>query len=121
MGVIPLTCRTGKMTSRQLRNRITIQSGTANTNGNPGLDWSSPTTVHATRAHKKPARGNERQSGSQVVAIRGTVYTIRYVDGITPQMRVKDGSLVRNITYVNVDMDNGRQEWLELHCLEDAG
>jgi head-tail adaptor len=106
------------VSANDLRNPITIQTPTAATDGSPTVaSWS---TFHKTRAHKKESARGESMRGVMVTAIRGTVYTIRYKSGITPQMRIVDGSTTRNITDV-VDPDNGRREWLVISCLEDEG
>lgn len=117
-----MRCGCDKTDVRAFRNRVDIQSGTAWTDGNPGLDWSSPTiTVRGWRCEKKEFVKGESPQAGQVTAIRRTVYKGRHPGvTITPQMRISDGTTTRNITDV-IDPGNGRGEFIEVHCLENAG
>lgn len=110
-------CKSTGSRARGYRNPITIEEATLSTDGENTPTWSTYLETHAKREEKP--RG-ERTRGVGQVSVRSTVYTIRYASGITPQMRIVDGSTTRGITDV-VDRWNGRQVELELHCLEDGG
>lgn len=120
-------CTKTQVSGRQLDRRLKIESATANTDGNPGVSWTSPTVEWTGRGMKRKGvpRG-ERVAGALTVATIATRYLIPYdstAAAITPQMRVvdQDENKTRNLTDVVIDPDGTYLEWIELVCLEDAG
>lgn len=103
------------MRAGQLRQRVTIQQGTAAKDeyGEDILTWSTFATVWA---RVEPLKGDEFLAARQAaaVAMLDTRITIRYVSGVTPEMRVSyDGNLY-NIEAV-IDPDERHIE-MQLMC-----
>lgn len=71
-----------------LNQRITIQSATSaqDAAGQPILTWSS--FAAALPAKVESVAGGETIRGRQVVATATTMFTVRYLAGVTPRMRV---------------------------------
>ena len=98
-----------------MRNRVSIQSRTESRDAHGGIAETWATTALA-YADIQPIRGREFFSAEAVNSDVTHKVTIRYREGITPQMRVLFGSRALNITSViNV---NERSDCLELMCRE---
>lgn len=80
----------------QLDRRITIEAltETKESDGSIVSTWTVLWDVWAERAIK---RGREYFEAGRVLAEQRTVYRVRYLDGIGPRMRLRDGSRVFDI------------------------
>lgn len=70
--------------------------------------WADFASVWASR---NDVRGTERFSAEQPFAARTARYRLRYVAGITEEMRIVDDGVTYDIIGI---ADNGRQGWVEL-------
>ena len=76
----------------------------------PVETWFTQVTLPAS---KKSVRGDERFSGDQTVASMDTIFSIRYMPGITSQNRI----VCEGIEYdIVAPVELGRREGLELYC-----
>lgn len=99
----------------QLRHRVTIQQLTRveDEGGGYAEVWTEVATVWAAI---KPLRGNERYEAQQVQSTLTHKVTIRYREGIKPQMRLTYKGRIFDIESV-IDIEE-RHRWLELLCSE---
>jgi SPP1 family predicted phage head-tail adaptor len=104
------------MRAGRLRHVIVIeqQSGSQDEYGAPGVTWSTFATV---RAGVEPTMGKERFATAQTVAEADTVFTIRYLAGVLPTMRILHDGRVFNIAAPAMDPD-GRKRELRLLATE---
>ena len=87
---------------------ITLDSET----GQPIASWqiflqSVPAAYHS-------VRGGENFRGGQVEAGISAVFTMRYQQGISPQMRVRFDGVIYNIAFVSPVV--GSKRYLDLYC-----
>jgi SPP1 family predicted phage head-tail adaptor len=98
-----------------MRHRIIVQQmvETADTTtGQPTRTWSSfASNVPAMFSDR---RGGENLRGSQLEAQAQAVFTVRYLPGYSPLMRVYFDGQYYGIT--NVRQVAGQKRYLELHC-----
>lgn len=98
----------------QLKYKITIESptSTADSYGAPSITWSKFTAVYAAKRH---ISARERFRADRFVSENIAIFSIRWVAGITTQMRIKfhNGSsyIYYQIKGVN-EVDKRR--WLEI-------
>jgi SPP1 family predicted phage head-tail adaptor len=103
------------MNAGELRQKLTIQTLTRTPDGYGGYTkaWNDFAT---TWAKIQPLRGDERYKAQQVMNTVSHKITLRYLDGIKPQMRAISGSRIFNIlAVINVEEKN---ELIELLCEE---
>ena len=76
------------MRAGQLRNRITLQVATTTQDaaGQPIVTWG--TLLDHVPARVEAVGGGETLRGRQVIATATTLFTIRYLAGVTPRHRV---------------------------------
>ena len=98
-----------------LRHRATIQQLVNIDDGAGGSieTWENVATVWAAI---EPLRGNERYTAQQVQSTLTHKVTIRYREGIKPQMRLTYEGRIFDIESV-IDIEE-RHRWLELLCSE---
>lgn len=102
------------MNAGKLRKAITIQqhTNTSDEYGAQVLTWSSFGTDRW--AQIEPLNGREYFAGQQFQSKVDTRFTIRYVSGITPKMRVFYNSMAYDIeAIINIDE---RNKTLQLMC-----
>ncbi len=103
--------------SGRLRFRITIEQAleVQNEYGEVERTWS----MFAIRwSDVQPLRGNERVEADQTNSQVSHKVTVRYLEGITPKMRILFGARVLNIeSIINID---GRNRTMELMCREES-
>lgn len=111
------------MKAGELSDQVTIQqnSATADSLGTkaPG-SWSAITGGSNLWAKIRPAGGREYLNGEKVDASISHVVTLRYLEGVTPRMRLVTaiGSRVLRIaSVINVDEAD---EMLQLQCVEEV-
>lgn len=100
-----------------LDRRITIEQATKaqNARGEVVLTW--PGTTFATLwGQKTRTGGGERQEGRQQHAVGSYHWLVRYISGVTTEMRVNDGGVYADI--VEVDESRRRQGELHLEVVE---
>jgi SPP1 family predicted phage head-tail adaptor len=98
-----------------LRSRWTLQRKlvTRSASGDEVVTWSDVATIWA---DERPTSGTERLRDAAELAQLTTTFSIRYRNGVTPQMRVTRDSRTLDIQQVvNVD---GRKRELQLVCSE---
>lgn len=76
------------MRAGQLRNRITIQSSTATPDAAGQLTRTWSTFAASVPAKVESVTGGETLRGRQIAAETKIVFTVRYLAGVTAQMRV---------------------------------
>lgn len=108
----------------ELREKITIQQkmeAAAGDRGQPKYVWSTFTTGYAAFSSLTPS-DKEVLGGKQLVVIGDVMITIRYVSGVTEQMRVQD-SYGTNYSILAILRGEGadRYFWARLHCREESG
>jgi SPP1 family predicted phage head-tail adaptor len=105
------------MQSGKLRHQLVIQqkSVTRDNYGGEVVTWASFAEVWG---EKRPLRGREYVALQAAQSEIQTRFVVRYVAGVTPQMRILDGSDVHEIVEV-IDV-NGRNRELELMCRGSA-
>ncbi|WP_434642754.1 phage head closure protein [Thermoanaerobacterium thermosaccharolyticum] len=103
------------MNAGKLRHRATIQQLVSTDDGAGGSieTWQDIVTVWAAI---EPLRGNERYTAQQVQSTLSHKVTIRYREGIKPQMRLTYKGRVFEVESV-IDVEE-RHQWLELLCSE---
>lgn len=103
------------MNTGKLRHRATIQQLVNIDDGAGGSieTWQDIATVWAAI---EPLRGNERYTAQQVQSTLSHKVTIRYREGIKPQMRLTYKGRVFEVESV-IDVEE-RHQWLELLCSE---
>lgn len=103
------------MNAGKLRHRATIQQLVNTDDGAGGSieTWQNVATVWAAI---EPLRGNERYTAQQVQSTLTHKVTIRYREGIKPQMRLTYKGRIFDIESV-IDIEE-RHRWLELFCSE---
>lgn len=103
------------MNTGKLRHRATIQQLVSTDDGAGGSieTWQNVATVWAAI---EPLRGNERYTAQQVQSTLTHKVTIRYREGIKPQMRLTYKGRIFDIESV-IDIEE-RHRWLELLCSE---
>ncbi len=103
------------MSVGKLRHRVTIQQLVNTDDGAGGSieTWQNVATVWAAI---EPLRGNERYAAQQVQSTLTHKVTIRYREGIKPQMRLTYKGRIFDIESV-IDIEE-RHHWLELFCSE---
>lgn len=101
------------MQAGRLRHPLVIQqkSVTRDDHGGEVVTW---TTFASVWGECRPLRGREFAALRAAQAEISTRFVIRYVAGVTPAMRVQNGSDVHDILEV-IDV-NGRHKELELMC-----
>jgi SPP1 family predicted phage head-tail adaptor len=94
----------------RLDRKITIESVTETRDGvgQPTETWSTFATVWAT---KKEMGGKEMMAANQTVAESAAIFTIRYLSGVTPKMRINYGGNIYDILSI---AEKGRQNYLEI-------
>lgn len=100
-----------------LRHQITIESPTRTQDslGEPLLTWS---TFATTRASVEPLRGMELIQAAGVEANITHRVTIRFRDGLRPDMRIRHRGRVLNIVSVS-DIEE-RERRIEIMCKEQV-
>lgn len=100
------------MRAGRLRRQITIEVGTAtqDATGQEILSWATFATV---RASVEPLNGKESFTAEQEQAKATTRFRVRYIEGVTPKMRVNYDGRLFNIVSVLDPHDRRR----ELHIL----
>lgn len=100
-----------------LRQRITIQTPTATLDaaGQPIRTWATFGTANLP-AKAEPVSGGEVIRGRQVSAETQWMFTVRYLAGVTAQMRVIWGS--RTLGIVKAEDPYGEQHELRIECRE---
>jgi len=103
------------MRAGDLRHRVTIQQAVESQNdfGEVITTWQNYKTVWAAI---KPLTGREYFASQQVNAEVSVQIQMRYIPGITPKMRIVEGSKVYEIEAV-MDVEGKRKE-LQLLCKE---
>ena len=103
------------MNAGKLRHRTTIQQLVNTDDGAGGSieTWQNVATVWAAI---EPLRGNERYTAQQVQSTLSHKVTIRYHEGVKPQMRLTYKGRIFDIEAV-IDIEE-RHRWLELLCSE---
>jgi len=99
--------RTGRL-DRKIE--IQVQSQELDDSGQQLDVWDKFATV---RADRRDVRANERFSAEQVMAIRTSVFRMRWISGVHEAMRVVDSGRIWNIKGI---ASNQRYGWLELTC-----
>ncbi len=100
--------RTGR-----LRHFINIQDATVDeTTGEPIPTWN--TKFPRIPARHEQTTGNERFQQAQLEAEISSVFTIRTLPGITPEMRISYGGRLYGITHVKPVQ--GEWRYTELYC-----
>ena len=99
----------------KLRHRVTIQQLVNIDDGGGGSieTWQDIVPVWAAI---EPLRGNERYTAQQVQSTLSHKVTIRYREGVKPQMRLTYKGRVFEVESV-IDVEE-RHQWLELLCSE---
>lgn len=99
----------------KLRHRVTIQKLISTPDGGGGSTktWIDDATVWAAI---EPLRGGERYVAQQIQSELTHKITMRYREGIKPQMRIKYKDRIFEILSV-IDIDE-RRIWLEMLCSE---
>lgn len=90
----------------RLNKRIDLQAFTATANGAGGFTtvWNTAATVWA---EVKPAGGREIFAGDMVEDVESVIFTIRYMDGISPNMRISFNGNYYNIrSVINTGLKN---------------
>jgi SPP1 family predicted phage head-tail adaptor len=100
-----------------LRRRLTLQSRAIDRDDRGGAieSWSTTATVWGSVI---PSSGREAWQAEQSQAQVTHQVTIRYRAGVTPRMRLLDGSRVLHIASA-VDVDSRKRE-LTLMCVEEV-
>ena len=103
------------MNAQQLRRKIIIQNVTETRDTMGGIieAWATYKTAHAAI---EPLSGREYFAAAQVNAEETTRIRLRYIEGVTPKMRVLWGTRIYNINAV-IDVEEKRRE-LQLMCKE---
>jgi SPP1 family predicted phage head-tail adaptor len=101
-----------------LDQRLTLQSN-APTQPTEGISIDNWTDVATVWAKIEDLGGRESFQAAAVYAEADVKITIRYRDGVTPDMRGVCGSRVFNI--IGPPVQKGRREWLLLFCEEVTG
>jgi SPP1 family predicted phage head-tail adaptor len=101
-----------------LRHRITIQEATLtqDAHGQPIASWGTLAGGRNLPARVDSVEGGERIRGRQVAAEATTLFTTRYLRGITPQMRVTYQG--RTLPIVRVSDPDGKRLELRIECKE---
>lgn len=98
-----------------MRHRILVQQMVEvadTTTGQPTRTWSS--FQSSVPAAFFDGRGNEGFRGTQVEATSTAIFTVRYLPGYAPTMRVYFDGSYYGITHVR--QVGGYKRYLELHC-----
>lgn len=105
------------MRAGQLRHRVILQTLTPGQDsyGDQTESWGDTATVWAAI---EPLRGKEYYDAQQINAEITIRIRIRYRSGVTPVMRVKQGSRIWDIKAV-IHPEERKQE-LELLCVEEV-
>jgi SPP1 family predicted phage head-tail adaptor len=103
------------MRAGQLRHVVTIESPTK-TQDSTGSVVQSWATFDTVRAAIEPISGREFFSAAQVQSNVNTRIRIRYIDDVTPKMRVAHGSDYYDIQAVLPDTTGARE--LHLMCVK---
>jgi SPP1 family predicted phage head-tail adaptor len=103
------------MKAGKLRRRLEIQQAneTQGPTGEISVAWSTFADVHGS---VEPLRGREFWAAKEQQAQVDTRIRIRYLEGVTPKMRVIDGTRVFLI-YAVIDPETRHQE-IQLMCQE---
>ncbi len=98
-----------------LRHRLVLESRVHVGDGGGGATetWTPITTLWAAVRQKG---GREQEAADRLAAKTTTEITIRYREGVTPDMRFRQGTRYFNIRAV-LDAD-GRRRWLRCTCEE---
>lgn len=99
----------------QFRHRILVQQMTETNDTTTG----QPTRTWSTFANNLPAvyhdiTGGEGQRAGQIEAQSSTRFTVRYMDGFKPTMRIYFNGTYHNIT--DVRQVDGNRRYLDLYC-----
>ena len=97
------------------RHRVTLEERVSVADGGGGAteSWNEVATLWAAINQKS---GQEREGADRSSPLTRTEITIRYRDGVSTDMRFRQGSKTFNIRAV-LDVD-GRQRWLKCTCEE---
>jgi len=107
------------MSIGEMRHRITLQrfSATINENGYEIQEWLNVKTVWALVSNLS---GTDYFQAAQIQAKNTVKFTIRYLPGIDPAMRILFGDKVYSISAI--DNHKYRNRYLEIKAMEvDAG
>lgn len=101
----------------ELDRRIAIQqrSVTRDAYGGEVVTWVTFATVWARR---RDLAGRELVMAQEQQAPRTVEYAIRYRAGVSPAMRVVEGS---RTSVINGVLEVGRREWMALQCTDYSG
>ncbi len=102
------------MHAGDLNQLVTLQQPSTSVDalGQRVLGWADVATVWA---RAQPLRGREFFAAGQVQSEASVKFTLRWLAGVTGQMRVVWRGLPHAIVAEPMDVD-GRQRWLELMC-----
>jgi len=106
----------------RLRHRITIQeeNSAADTGGGSVLAWEDVANIWAEiRPIQNRSASSERVQGGKIEARGFFLITIRYLDGVTPAMRISFGTRIFNIRSV-INLEE-RGEVMEILAEEGVG
>lgn len=103
------------MRAGKLRTLISIQQGTATSDGMGGktVVWSEFAKVYA---HQIIKRADANTIADQIESVQYSRWVVRYIDGISPKMRIVVGSRVMEINAVYDPSQ--KRERLEIVCTE---
>lgn len=98
------------MRAGTLDRRIVIQTFTETQDaaGQPIATWATFATVWASR---KDVRGNERFAAQQEIATRTATYRVRWLSGVTEEMRIVDAGTTYTVKGI---ADDERKGWMEI-------
>jgi SPP1 family predicted phage head-tail adaptor len=104
-----------------LDRRIIIQVGSNSTDvyNAPVTTWSTLTTVWAKVDDKSGFGSSERYEADQLTAIRETVFTIRYISGLSEKMRVFYNDRIYDVVYIG-QPDRDRFIELKTYLLDET-
>jgi SPP1 family predicted phage head-tail adaptor len=103
------------MRAGALRHRVEIQSRSMSLSdtGSPSYTWSRHARAYA---DIQPNTGRESEIASEIAAVQTHLVRIRYVQGVTPRMRILWGTRTFDINSVVNVGERGRE--LQLLCTE---
>lgn len=106
------------MQAGRLRHQVVIQSKTVTGRDAKGGEVVTWTTFATVQADVVPLRGREYLAVRQAQAELQVRVVMRYIPGVTPEMRLVHGTTIYDIADV-IDVD-GRRRTLELMCAAEA-
>jgi SPP1 family predicted phage head-tail adaptor len=103
------------MQGGKLRTKITVQEKT-DTISDSGQAVSTFSTFRDIYADIRTPSGREFFGQDKFNATVSHVVTIRWLEGIKPEMRILWGTRILNIIYINEDRQHARM--MQLNCME---